>query len=105
MQLLDHLADVTNDGTLVERSCAPELVYLYGADEVHNDPASTEDFRLLLAEIPTGSLLYRMYGKATRSAKQVYIGSVTTESAFVASEFGDRILAFRHAWGLKSASA
>ena len=49
------------------RACAaPELVYLYGADEVHNDPASTDDFRSILAEIPSGSLLYRMYGKASR---------------------------------------
>ncbi|MGH8069309.1 MAG: hypothetical protein ACRERE_29560 [Candidatus Entotheonellia bacterium] len=105
IQLLDHLAAVTHDGTVVERVVAPELVYLYGADEVRNDPASTEDFRSLLANIPLGSLLYRMYGKATRSARQIYIGSITTESAFVASEFGDRILAFQHAWGSKGSSA
>jgi hypothetical protein len=37
-----------------------------------------------------------MYGKATRTAKQIYMGSITSESAFVASEFGDRILAFQH---------
>ena len=98
LQRLDHLAAVTNNGTVVERAVAPELVYLYGAAEVRNDPASTEDFRTLLANIPAGSLLYRMYGKATRSAAQVYIGSIITESTFVASEFGDRILAFRHAW-------
>ena len=44
-----------------------------------------------------GRSLYRMYGKARPDAKQVYIGSVILESGFVASEFGDRILAFRHA--------
>ena len=98
LQRLDHLAAVTNDGTVVERAVAPELVYLYGADEVRNDPASTEDFRSLLANIPPGSLLYRMYGKPTSNDKQIYIGSITTESPFVASEFGDCILAFRHAW-------
>ena len=98
LQRLDHLAAVTSNGTVVERPVAPELVYLYGADEVRNDPASTEDFRSLLASIPSGSLLYRMYGKATRNSRQIYIGSITSESAFVASEFGDRILAFRHAW-------
>ena len=97
LQRLDHLADVTSDGAAVERACAPELVYLYGADEVRNDPASTDDFRSILAEIPSGSLLYRMYGKASRTAQKVYIGSVTLESGFVASEFGDRILAFQHA--------
>jgi hypothetical protein len=104
LQRLDHLANVTNTGAVVERACAPELVCLYGADEVHNDPASPDDFRSLLADIPSGSLLYRMYGKASQSAKQVYIGSVTIESGFVASEFGDCILAFRHAWDSKGSS-
>ena len=98
LQRLDHLAAVTNNGTVVEHAVAPELGNLDGADEVRNDPASREDFRELLAAIPSGSLLYRMYGKASRSAQQVYIGSVTTESGFVASEFGDCILAFQHAW-------
>ena len=84
---------------------APELVYLYGADEVRNDPASTEDFRSLLANIPSGSLLYRMYGKATRNAKQIYIGSITTESAFVASEFGDRILGLPARMGSEAVGA
>ena len=102
LQLLDHLAVVTNTGAPVEHACAPQLVYLYGADEVRNDPASTADFRSILADIPSGSLLYRMYGKSRPDAKQVYIGSVILESGFVASEFGDRILAFRHAWGSKS---
>ena len=105
MQLLDHLAAVTNSGAVVNRACSPELVYLYGADEVRNDPASNEDFRSLLAKIPSGSLLYRMYGKASRTAQQIYIGSVTLESGFVASEFGDCILAFRHAWGSKRPGA
>src|SRR5262245_49301246 len=104
LQRLDHVAVVTNNGGGVERVCAPELVYLYGADEVRNDPASLDDFRSLLADIPSGSLVYRMYGKASRTTKQVYIGSVTTESGFVASEFGDRILAFQHAWGSKGSS-
>ncbi len=101
MQLLDHLAVVTNTGAAVEHACAPQLVYLYGADEVRNDPASTADFRSILADIPSGSLIYRMYGKSDPGAKQVYIGSVFVESRFVASEFGDRILAFKHAWGSK----
>jgi hypothetical protein len=101
IQRLDHLAEVTSDGAAVKDAVAPELVYFYGAEQVRNDPASTEDFRSILTAIPSGSLIYRVYGKVTRSAKQVYIGSVTIESGFVASEFGDRILAFKHAWGSK----
>ena len=45
IQPLDHLAMVTNNGIVVERPVAPELVYPYGADDVRNDLASTEDFR------------------------------------------------------------
>ena len=42
-----------------------------------------------------------MYGKASRSAEKLYVGSVTLESGFVASAFGDRILAFQHAMPTK----
>jgi hypothetical protein len=101
IQRLDHLAEVTCAGTAVKSPLAPELVYFYGADEVRNDPASTDDFRSILERVPSGSLVYRIYGKTTRGDKQIYIGSVSVESSFVASEFGDRILAFKHAWGSK----
>lgn len=105
IQRLDHLAEVTCDGTAVQQPFAPELVYFYGAEEVRNDPASQEDFRDIVGAIPPGALLYRVYGKVSRRDKQVYIGSITTESSFVASEFGDRILAFKHAWGSKDPPA
>lgn len=101
IQRLEHLAEVGSEGTPVEHAYAPELVYFYGADEVRNDPASQEDFRSILGAISSGTPLYRVYGKASRTSKQIYIGSITTESPFVASEFGDRILAFKHAWGSK----
>jgi hypothetical protein len=42
-------------------------------------------------------MLYRVYGETDRNAEKVYIGSVTLESPFVASEFGDCVLAFQHA--------
>ena len=103
LQRLDHLAVTTNDGTAVERPCAPELVYLYGTDEVRNDPASTADFREILAQIPAGTPLYRMYGKASATAEKVYVGTITLESPFVASEFGDHVLAFQHAWPVTGA--
>jgi hypothetical protein len=105
VQLVDHIAAVSNDGTVVKQPTAPEVVYLCGADEVRHLPShfksSADDFRATLAQIEPGSLIYRLFGKPTLDAKQVYIGSITIESNFVASEFGDRILAFRHAWGSK----
>ena len=36
--------------------------------------------------------------RPVEGGEKVYIGSITLESQFVASEFGDRILAFQHAW-------
>ena len=70
LQRLDHLAVTTNDGTAIEHPCAPELVYLYGTDEVRNDPASAADFREILAEIPAETPLYRMYGKASAKDRE-----------------------------------
>ena len=67
LQRLDHLAVTTNDGTAVEQPCAPELVYLYGTDEVRNDPASAADFRAILAEIPRG---HRCTGCTARPAQR-----------------------------------
>ena len=44
-----------------------------------------------------------MHGKASATAEKVYIGVITLESPFVASEFGDNILAFQHAWPVTGA--
>ena len=105
MQLLDHLAGVTNNGSPSSSAPARRNWCTFTAGmKVHNDPASSDDFRSLLRahsiRIAPGSDA----GKASRSAQQVYIGSVITESGFVESEFGDRILAFQHAWGSKNSS-
>lgn len=99
IQLLNHLAEIESNGSAVQRTVTPRLIHLYGADEVRNDPSSKYDFRLILSKIASGSLLYRMYGKTEEDDRQIYIGSIISESGFVATEFGDRILAFKHAWG------
>ena len=99
IQRLDHLAEISSDGSRVGDAVAPELIFLYASDDVHNDPATDEDFRTILARIPPGTLLYRVYARTPPSETQIHVGSITTESSFVASEFGDRILALKHAWG------
>jgi hypothetical protein len=99
MQRLEHLAEIASDGSTVANPVAPEVVFLYAPDDVHNDPASGEDFRTILGRIQPGTLLYRVYATSPPSQPRIHIGSIITESPFVASEFGDRILAFKHAWG------
>jgi hypothetical protein len=95
-QPLEHLATITADGRKVDRVRSPELIFFYGADELHTDPQTKQDFREMLAEVAPGSILYRVFCRTNQDAKQVYVGFIRTESAFVASEFGDRILALRH---------
>lgn len=99
MQRLEHLAEISSDGSRVPDAVAPELIFFYAPDDVHNDPASDEDFRTILTKIPPGTLLYRVYATSAQSQERIYVGTITSESHFVASEFGDRVLAFKHAWG------
>jgi len=95
-QPLDHLAEIDATGRRAESPLAPRLIYFYGADELHTDPRTTEDFRIMLTAIPPGTTLFRVFGRAAPAAAQTYLGVIQTQSYFVASEFGDRILSLRH---------
>lgn len=97
-QSLDHLASVTSDGQPVAEPRAPHTVFLYAPAEVRMRPDVTKDFRVLLGEIPPGTVLYRVFGIDSQdSEQQVPVGSIKTRSHFVASHFGDRVLSLRHA--------
>jgi hypothetical protein len=95
-QSVEHLAAIKSDGTKVEKPVYPQTVFLYGEDSHHTDPSLADDFRVELSKIKPGTRLYRMYGRMTAESEQIYLGHMTTESPFVASAFGDRILALRH---------
>jgi hypothetical protein len=97
-QRVDHIAAVKRDGTRVTAPRAPHRLLFYAPGEVHTPPESKEDFRLQLARIPAGTLLFRVFARDTEADQhQVFLGEVRTESEFVASEFGDRVLSLRHA--------
>ncbi len=55
-----------------------------------------EDVRLGLAQIPAGTVLFHVKARESEAAVAEVIGSLKTESSFVASEFGDRSLFFQH---------
>ncbi len=55
-----------------------------------------KDVRLGLAQIPAGTVLFRVKARASAAAEPELIGSLAIESQFVASEFGDRALFFQH---------
>jgi hypothetical protein len=96
-QPLDQVAAVTSTGKTVTSPHAPYQILLFTPPELHFLPDTTEDFRIALGRIPAGTLLYRVFARGTRDeTDKLYIGSVLTESEFVASDFGDRVLSIPH---------
>jgi len=96
-QPLDHIASVTSDGQEVADFNAPYRVYCVAPGDVHHPPDTTEDFRTLLGRITPGTVLFRVFANRTKTdPEMIYVGYVETESHFVASEFGDRVLSLRH---------
>ncbi|HEX8122688.1 MAG TPA: hypothetical protein VF549_15625 [Solirubrobacteraceae bacterium] len=99
-QYLDNLASVTRDGRQIpaaERR-VPFRISFYAPPARHTSPESTEDFRDEVARIPEGSTLYEVYAwGGPDDVDQVHVGTVVTESSFVASDFGDHLLSLRHA--------
>lgn len=86
---VDHVAAVNQDGSAVASPRAPRQLF-FRAAEVHFPADSKADFRDLLATIPPGTVIYAVY------AGDVHIGNVRTRSRLVASEWGDRVLHFKH---------
>ncbi len=90
---VDHLAAVGPDGAAVAQPRAPRRIHFRPA-EVHFPADSTADFRDLLATVPVGTIIYAVYAETPDG--EVHIGDVRTLSPFVASEWGDRVLHFKH---------
>lgn len=96
-QPLNHLAEVTRTGEAVKSPRSPHQIQLYAPPEVHMFPDTKEDFRTALGQIPQGTLLFSVYAKANKEDnKQFLIGHIRTDSEFIASDFGDRVLSIRH---------
>lgn len=91
---LAHLADVDSSGKAVAAPAAPDKIFL---EPTHQDgiPADTRaDFRSDLARVKPGIAVYRV--TALSGGRTVVLGRIVTRSAFVASEYGDTALAFKH---------
>jgi hypothetical protein len=98
-QYLDNLASVTADGRTVEQPRAPYRISFYCPPELHNPPDAKSDFRVDIAKIPAGSVLYHVYATASPDEEDpIKVGTITTETPFVASPFADRVLAMRHSY-------
>ncbi|MGE0711373.1 MAG: hypothetical protein AB7N76_30390 [Planctomycetota bacterium] len=88
-------AAVHRDGSQVKDPKAPFQVVFRPAD-VHIPTDAQGDFRELIAKhVPKGSVIYRVYGR-DQDGEERLLGTVRTESEFVASEYGDREFHFVH---------
>lgn len=90
---VDHVAAVKPDGSVVESPVAPHRIHFRPAG-VHFPANSTKDFRELLATIPVGTVIYAVHAETPQG--EVHIGDVRLLSPLVASEWGDRVLHFKH---------
>lgn len=90
------LAKTNQDGTVVTQPVAPEkLIFVPNRQQLAFENGSHEvrdDFKNIAAD----TVLYRVYGVRTASEERIYIGDIVTTSRFVASQFGDEKLFFRH---------
>ncbi|XP_055345328.1 uncharacterized protein LOC129593152 [Paramacrobiotus metropolitanus] len=89
-------ASVEQSGRNVSRPVAPLIVSLV-PNPANAQPANdTTDFRVNLAKIPAGGLLYTVYARPSENATDRLIGRIQLITQFVASDYGDNKLLFQH---------
>jgi hypothetical protein len=90
------LAATSQDGSLVRQAVAPEQLVLVPNREQLVFDATPHEVREDFATLAPGTRLYEVFGIAAGSTAPVYIGHIDSSSRFVASQFGDERLFFRH---------
>ena len=93
-----HVASVGADGKKVASPKAPYQLILIPAQGLSTSSTSP-DFRLELAKIPVGTVLYEVWGKELNTGGSPIhkIGTLISTSAFVAGAYEDETLYFQHA--------
>lgn len=59
-------------------------------------PHRNQDVRSVFSGIPVGTVLFKVYESRGLGDPGIYIGDLVTRSEFIASQFGDKRLYFRH---------
>jgi len=80
----------------LSHSKKPVRVVFYPAPGVATDSNSPNDFREDLAKLPAGVTLYEVYASESMEGELVHVGKMVLKTQFVASEYGDQQLFFRH---------
>ncbi|MGB5635321.1 MAG: hypothetical protein WBM44_18165 [Waterburya sp.] len=105
---LKNLATIDQLGNRVEAPYYPEQIFLVPTAQIQFAESPPHDFRDDLATIPSGTVLFDLYGVEPKEGENrvtnlaeyrqqaVQIGQIETTSKFVTSDYGDRRLFFRH---------
>ncbi len=75
---------------------APHRLIFVPASGVSTSSNSEHDFREDLTQIPAGICLYEVYAQATEADAFKHMGRMMLKTPFVASQYGDEQLFFRH---------
>ncbi|MBI4423055.1 MAG: hypothetical protein HY554_04980 [Elusimicrobia bacterium] len=94
---VEALARHDGAGRPQEPSRAPYALEFRPGDAAARAAKGEGDFRESLAALPAGTVLYDVYARRGKAdSESSLIARLRTGSAFVASDFGDRELFFRH---------
>jgi hypothetical protein len=91
---ISHLADVDSAGRAVASPSAPDQIFLEPTHQDGISADSTADFRADLAGVKPDTAVYNV--TALSGGRKIVLGRIVTRSSFVASEYGDTALAFKH---------
>jgi hypothetical protein len=98
---LEHLAGMAPDGVAVADPREPYQLFFKPTEQataLMEGRAVGEDFRVALARLPVGVVLYQLYTRATADEREVprLLGHLVLASTVVSSRYGDQTLYFRH---------
>lgn len=93
--VLDDFAQIDVRGLNVNQPKSPRQVFFI-PNEGLNFSSEEHDFREDVLKIPAGTKLYSVYLLSAGNNTKEYAGDIVTTSEFVASEFGDDGLFFKH---------
>lgn len=96
-QPVAQLAKMDRYGQTAGTPCSPFEIFATPTKTVCDLSNGYDDFRVSLARIPAGTVLYELTALAAKGdAHVVPLGRIETESEFTASAFGDHVLAMHH---------
>lgn len=93
---VEEWAHYEDGGDKEDYPVAPDTLIFVPTADVQMSSKDKTDFRIKLARIPEDTVLYNVFASDPRGADPVLIGRLVLRSRFVASQYGDERLFFRH---------